>query len=67
MSVSKTTFVREALQQLSSLKYGYRFMVAGCVDGLHRQGLECDTPDPELIDEIISEMCKVCEFERSTQ
>ena len=67
MRVSKTTFVREALQQLFSLKYGYRFMVVGCVDGLHRQGLECDTPDPELIDEIISEMRKVCESERSTQ
>ena len=67
MRVSKTTFVREALQQLSSLKYGYRFMVVGCVDGLHRQGWECDTPDPELIDEIISDMRKVCESERSTQ
>lgn len=67
MRVSKTTFVREALQQLSSLKYGYRFMVAGCVDGLHRQGWECDTPDLELIDEIISGMRKVCESERSTQ
>ena len=67
MRVSKTAFVCEALHQLSSLKYGYRFVVVGCVDRLHRQGLECDTPDPELIDEIISEMRKVCESERSTQ
>ena len=70
MRVSKTTFVCEALQQLSSLKYGYRSVVAGCVDELHRQGWECDTPDPELIDEIISEVRKVrkvWESERSTQ
>ena len=67
MRVSKTAFVCEALQQLSGLKYGYRFVVAGCVDGLHRQGLECDTPDPELIDEIISDMRKVCRSGRSTQ
>jgi hypothetical protein len=46
MRVSKTTFVCEALQQLSSLKYGYRFVVADCVDELHRQGWKCDTPRP---------------------
>lgn len=64
MKVSKETFVMMACRDLSSLKYGYRWTVMGCISAMREnKGIECDTPDDELCDAILEVMKKICTYE----
>lgn len=64
MKVSKETFVMMACRELSSLKYGYRWTVMGCISAMREnKGIECDTPDDELCDAILEVMKKICTYE----
>ena len=67
MKVSKETFVMMACRELSSLKYGYRWTVLGCISAMkENKGIECDTPDDELCDAILEAMRKICAYESAT-
>ena len=53
-----------ACRELSSLKYGYRWTVMGCISAMREnKGIECDTPDDELCDAILEVMKKICTYE----